>query len=145
MLNKIIGRNISILYRHEMSDIDKELKEFNLNKIQAEFIFFLKLNNGVNQTELNKYFMFNKATVTKIIKILEFNGYVSSCINESDKREKNIYIQEKGIKIIPKLKDILGAWESKIIRNISEGDIDILKTVLSQMVNNINKLEEENR
>lgn len=141
--NKIIGRNISILYRHEIVYVDMKLKEHNLNKIQAEFILFLKHYGDVNQTDLNKYFMFNKATITKIIKHLEQFDFVTSCINKRDKREKIISLEDKGIKIVPLLKQVLGEWESNILDTIPINDIETARNVLALMVENMVKENKE--
>lgn len=143
MINKIIGRNISILYRHEIVYADKKLKDYHLNKIQAEFILHLRHYIGRTHTELNSYFMFNKATITKIIKHLEKYGYVRSVINENDKREKNISITDNGLNIVPTLIQILEEWESRIINQIPEHNIEKLRVVLEQMVENMTKIKED--
>ena len=57
-MNKIIGRNISILYRNENNYVDIKLKKYNINKVQAEVLIFLKFNNGANQTKINEFFLF---------------------------------------------------------------------------------------
>lgn len=144
MINKIIGRNISILYRHEIVYIDMKLEEYHLNKIQAECILFLRESNirTQTQTQLNSYFMFNKATITRIVKHLELYDYVKSTVNENDTREKYISITDKGIKTVPKLIEIFEEWESGITNNVNDQDIENLRNTLDQMVCNMKIIKE---
>ncbi|SHH33809.1 MarR family winged helix-turn-helix transcriptional regulator [Clostridium grantii] len=142
-MHKIIGRNISILYRNEKNYADIKLKKYNLNKVQAEVLIFLKHENGANQTKINEFFLFNKATITKIISHLEKYDYVDRVISENDKREKDIYLTDKGRNILPIIKEILNEWEDIIINNIEDEDIEKVKCILAQMVDKITKLKEQ--
>lgn len=139
MIEKIIGRNISILYRHEITLVDSQLKELHISKIQAEVLLFIKDYDGVNLTVINNFFKFNKATITKITKHLEISRYVRSINNEHDKREKIMFLTKKGTGIIPIIFDVFRKWEELVINNIPDVDIEITRTVLAKMVENITK------
>jgi DNA-binding MarR family transcriptional regulator len=139
----LIGRNISILYRNQNNYADIKLKKYNLNKVQAEVLIFLMYDNGVNQTKINEFFLFNKATITKIISHLEKYEYVNRVISESDKREKDIYITNEGRNMLPIIKEILNEWEDIIINNISDDGLEKAKYILAEMVDNVTKLKEE--
>ena len=142
-MHKIIGRNISILYRNQKNYADIKLKKYNLNKVQAEVLIFLNHENGVNQTKINEFFLFNKATITKIISHLEKYDYVDRVISENDKREKDIYLTDKGRNILPIIIEILNEWEDIIINSIEGEDLEKVKCVLAQMVEKITKLKEQ--
>ncbi|MBN2616903.1 MAG: MarR family transcriptional regulator [Spirochaetales bacterium] len=137
MVKKIIGRDISILYRHKIMSTEIELKQFNLNKAQAETLLYLKRNPGVNLKQINDYFMLNKATITKIINHLDKTGYVNRVSNNNDKRTIEIYLTTKGEDVIPKLIDVFETWESRLLKNMALDDIEKLRELLSQMVSNI--------
>ncbi|MBK5243209.1 MarR family transcriptional regulator [Clostridium sp.] len=142
-MRKIIGRNISILYRNEKNFVDVKLKEYNLNKVQAEVLLFLKDDNGANLTEINELFLFNKATITKIITHLEKYNYVNRVVNESDKRERGIYLTDKGRNIFPIITEVLKGWEDILIDNISNADIEKIRSILAKMVDNITTFTED--
>jgi len=141
MLKKI-GRNISILYRNEYHFANCKLKKYNLNKVQAEVLLYLKDSNGINQIELNEYFLFNKATITKIIVHLEKYNYVSRVVSKKDRREKKIFLTDKGKNMFPIIYEILKGWEDILIDNIQNVDIQKIKDLLDQMVDNITILKE---
>jgi len=141
--HKIIGRNISILYRSESNYTDKRIKNMNINKIQVEVLLFIKDNPGTNLTEINNFFRFNKATISKIVKHLEAEKYVLASINTFDKREKCLEATEKGLLILPEVKKIFNIWETEIIKDIPNHQIEITRNVLAKMVNNISSLNGE--
>jgi len=134
---KIIGRDISILHRHKNRYGDTVFKEFNLNNTQAEALLYLNRFPGANLKEINNYFMINKASITKIVNHLEISGYVSRRYNKQDKRECGVYLTDSGIELIPELINRLQKWESKLLSNISVSDVDKLRDLLFQMVENI--------
>ncbi|MGH4050159.1 MAG: MarR family winged helix-turn-helix transcriptional regulator [Clostridium sp.] len=141
-MRELIGRNISILYRNENNFIDAKLKKYNLNKVQAEILLFLRENNGANLTDINELFLFNKATITKIITHLENYNYVNRVVSESDRREKGIYLTDKGRNICPSITEALKGWEDILIDNIPNADIAKIRSMLAKMVDNITILKE---
>ncbi|MGH4124729.1 MAG: MarR family winged helix-turn-helix transcriptional regulator [Clostridium sp.] len=141
-MRKIIGRNISILYRNENNFVDAKLKKYNLNKVQAEVLLFLRDDNGANLTEINELFLFNKATITKIITHLEKYNYVNRVISESDRREKGIYLTDKGRNIFSSITEVLKGWEDILIDNIPNSDIEKIRSILAEMVDNVTTLKE---
>lgn len=141
-MRKIIGRNISILYRNEKNFVDVKLKKYNLNKVQAEVLLFLRNNNGANLTEINELFLFNKATITKIITHLEKYNYVNRVVSESDRREKGIYLTDKGRNIFSRITEVLKGWEDILIDNITNVDIEKIRSILAKMVDNVTTLKE---
>ena len=142
-MRKIIGRNISILYRHENNFVDIKLKKYNLNKIQAEVLMFLRDNNAANQTKINEFFLFNKATITKIVTHLEEYNYVNRVVSENDRRENGIYLTDKGRDILPSITDVLKGWEHILIDNITSVDIEKVRSILAKMVENITAFKED--
>lgn len=141
-MRKIIGRNISILYRNEKKFVDVKLEKYDLNKVQAEVLLFLRDDNGANLTEINELFLFNKATITKIITHLEKYNYVNRVVSESDRREKGIYLTDKGRNIFSSINEAFKGWEDILIDNIPNADIEKTKSILAEMVDNVMTLKE---
>jgi DNA-binding MarR family transcriptional regulator len=142
-MHRIIGRNISILYRNQNNFVDVKLKKYNLNKIQAEVLLFLRDNNAANQTKINEFFLFNKANITKIITHLEEYNYVNRVVSENDRRENGIYLTDKGRDILPSITDVLKGWEHVLIDNIPSVDIEKIRSILAKMVENITAFKED--
>lgn len=143
MVKKIIGRNISILYRHKYQYADLKLKKYSINKVQAEVLLFIRDHNGANHKQINEFFLFNKATITKTVSSLEKLEYVIRTSSSEDKRHKIITLTEKGESIIPKILEALMGWEKVMLKDINEEDIEKITTILVKMVENVtDKIEE---
>ena len=136
-MKKIMGRNISIIYRVEHHYVDFKLKDFEINKVQAEVLIILQHKNGCNQNELNETFLFNKANITKIIKQLEKREYIERIASEEDKRAKGVYLTQKGRDILPQIIEILDEWTSILTKDIPTSDIKTVEKALAKMVENI--------
>ncbi len=104
-----------------------------MNKVQAEIILYLYNNDGTNQKTLNNFFMFNKATITKITTHLEKHDYLVKIISKNDQRENNIF---------PIIINTLKQRENILLKDINDKELEILKRLLSQMVDNITQLKE---
>lgn len=143
-MRKLIGRNISILYRNKQHFADLKLMKYHLNKAQAEVLLFLNDDNGVNQTELNEFFLYNKATITKIITHLEKYEYVRRVAGQKDRREKEIFLTETGRDVLSVIIEVLDSWTDLMVEGIPEADVETLKILLAKMVENtINWRENE--
>nr|MBK5237375.1 MarR family transcriptional regulator [Clostridium sp.] len=105
-------------------------------------LIFLRDNNAANQTKINEFFLFNKATITKIITHLEKFEYVNRVVSETDRREKGIYLTDKGIDLLPSITEVLKGWEYTLIDNIPNADIEKIRSILAKMVDNVTTLKE---
>jgi DNA-binding MarR family transcriptional regulator len=104
---------------------------------------FLRDNNAANQTKINEFFLFNKATITKIVTHLEEYNYVNRVVSENDRRENGIYLTDKGRDILPSITDVLKGWEHILIDNITSVDIEKVRSILAKMVENITAFKED--
>lgn len=117
-----LGRSISILHRFSQRFVDAKLRDCNLNKAQMEvLIILIKSEKVLNQTELNRYFGYNKATITKLINSLEREGYVIRLQSESDKRERVIELTARGRNVNKRIVEVL-VEEEKIFGEILGAD-----------------------
>lgn len=92
---------------------------------------------AMHQKRLGVATMKDKANVTRIINILEKNGFVRRNI-EVDKRQINkIYITEKGRDAYEKiLPTILNIWQTTV-EGVSAEEMEILLKVLKKIRNNL--------
>ncbi len=128
------GRSISMLHRFSQRFLDNELKPYHINKSQMEILFILfQAGKGVNQTEINDFFGYNKATITKLINRLEKEGYVERRASRHDKREKIIMLTVKGQEIYPVIREA-AEKEAKILEEmLDENDSVFVREVLFNM------------
>lgn len=120
-----LGRTISILHRFSRRFVEAELKDYNITKAQMEILITLhKSESALNQTDINRFFGYNKATVTKLINSLEKEGYIKRIQNKTDKREKLIELTAKGNSVLRIIVEVL-LKEEKLFGEILGPDDDV--------------------
>lgn len=144
MFCEVIGRNISIIYRQEQVFIDHLLKSYALNKVQAEILLFLESEKMTNLTQMNTHFLLNKASMSKNIKNLLNEEYLIQSKNNFDKRENLLSLSDKGVGILPTLKDVFQLWENLMIDQIKDQDLEQLRITLADIVDNIRTIKDKN-
>jgi len=139
-VNKIIDKNICILSRYSHAHADEQLKILELNKTQAEIVLFIYENDNLSLTEINRYFLFNKATITKNIKHLVQLGLVTWNNSDADKRKKMMVITNKGKSLTPDIIKVLRQWDNKLTLELSTEEAaslsDLLYTITRRITEN---------
>jgi len=95
-MNKEILREIGKTYRALNSFSDFLMKSINLEKGQYQFLIRVKENPGINQQDLSAILLVDKTTTAKAVKKLVSKGYIMKKVEQTDKRNLNLYLTKKG-------------------------------------------------
>lgn len=131
------GRYITIISKNMGYYFNKKLEKYNIKKNHLHILHYLYNNEGVSQNELGKDLMVDKITVTKILKGLVEEGYVSKREGKKDKRKKELYVTEKGYKLHDEIYDIMREVTDILFRDFSYGEEQIARELLIRMSKNI--------
>jgi len=112
--------------------------ELDITPEQFTVLMALKDNNGMYQRQLANLTLKDRPNITRIVQILEDNGYITSKIDVDGSRQvKKLYITQKGIdtceKILPIIFDI---WKATV-SGIEDNEIDELIMTLEKIENNL--------
>lgn len=116
---------------------------FHKNNIQVtkEQWIVLKIlhedNDGLIQNDLAFITNRNKATLTRLINVMEKNNLVARIPAKDDSRKKFIYITKKGRKLFAKMKPLMLSSIKSIQKNISEKELETFISVMSKIQENI--------
>lgn len=144
-MNKEILREIGKIYRALNSFSDFLMQSINLEKGQYQFLMRVKENPGINQQDLSSILLVDKTTTAKAIKKLVTKGYVIKKVEQTDKRNLNLYLTKKG-----KQTCILLDQEEQFATKISLRTLNIteqkkLLTQLTVISDNVTQLYSEFR
>lgn len=134
-----VGRCISILDRLMKMYYDHGLADFEIGWGQQFYVEYIYDHPGTSAQEMVKYIRVDKATLTKIIKKLVEIGYVETAGDERDKRIKRLYLTEKGIPAVKRIKEIHNVFYDTLCGQISLKDVQLTERTMEQMMENINQ------
>ena len=104
---------------------------------QFTVLYALKENNGMYLRQLANITFKDRPNMTRIVTILENNGYVTSALEAEGRQVKKLYITEKGRKVCDELlPTILQIWQ-ETAEGISEEELEKFLITLDKIESNI--------
>lgn len=134
-----IGRCISILDRLMKMYYDRGLADFEIGWGQQFYVEYIYDHPGASAQEMVECIRVDKATLTKIIKRLVEIGYVKTVSDEKDKRIKHLYLTEKAVPAVKRIKEIHHDFYTALCTGLSIQEVDLAEQTLEQMMENINQ------
>ena len=103
---------------------------------------FLKIDpkEGTRSTNLGPKMAIEPTSLTRIIKLLEDNGYIYKEKTTNDKREVIIKLTEKGLNSRNLSKEVVVNFNKKVIEKIPEEKLEIFKEVMTDILKIANEL-----
>lgn len=141
LLKQKIGMRLSrIGLLSKVFAVQSFLKEgFLLTPEQFSVLYALKENDGMYIRQLAGITFKDRPNMTRIVSILENNGYVNSVLESKGRQVKKLYITEKGLDVCEKmLPVILSVWDSSV-EGLSENEVDNFLVTLARIEDNLRK------
>ncbi|WP_432666703.1 MarR family transcriptional regulator [Wukongibacter baidiensis] len=131
------SKYITIISRNMNYCFNKKLEEYSINKSHLQILHYLHNHEGVIQSELGHSLMLDKITVTKVLKKLVEEGYVEKKEGKEDKRQKKLYITEKGHRFHDEVFSITLEINDILSKGFSPGEKQMTMELLIRMSENI--------
>lgn len=146
--------NINVLY--EIKSLEKDIVRTFLNnkdidipenifpsptQFQIIECILESKDQEINQKELESILNLRRATISGVLQTMEKSGLIKRVTNENDIRTKKIILNEKTKEIFERKRKTIENTEKKIIKNISEEDLETFLKVLNIMKENIKEEE----
>lgn len=113
---------------------DKQVRALGIHHTQHHVLMYISKHNGkINQKNIADRFDVSPAAVAGTIKKLESNGYITRTSSESDSRNNEIKITEKGKNIIGDTHSSFEALDRKTFEDFSVEEIDQFMYLLNKM------------
>ena len=126
-----------------IKDFDKNisflLKKFNYNKTHFAVIFLASNNYYLTIKDLLTILDIKKQSLSKIINKLKYDEVITLKKSRKDKRNKNIFLTKKGIKIEKKLTEKQINNISYAYKNAGVDSINGFKKILINLINKDSK------
>lgn len=106
----------------------------NSTAVQALTLLKIDPKEGTRSTNLGPKMAIEPTSLTRIIKLLEDNGYIYKEKTTSDKREVIIKLTDKGLKFRTLSKDVVVNFNQKVVERIDPEKFAIFKEVMNDIL-----------
>ncbi|TMU84598.1 MarR family transcriptional regulator [Bacillus sp. BHET2] len=135
-----IGLYASHTVKNIIRFLTLQMKDFDVTPEQWTVLRRLAEQDGISQKQLALKSEKDQPTLTRILDILERKELISKQTNKEDRRSFLIFITEKGLSVNDELSPFIeGLYEDRILKGISEEDLEVYKRVLSQINENMTR------
>lgn len=131
-----ISRYINYLHREGVSTLCNAYKLYNIGAGQYQFLVYLFMKDGITHEELTHKIGVDKATTTRALNKLEEQGYITRKCATQDKRKYYIYLTEYALSHKKAILQIAKDWESQLVQELSEQELEQLYELLRKMTKN---------
>lgn len=112
----------------------------NSTAVQALTLLKIDPKEGTRSTNLGPKMAIEPTSLTRIIKLLEDNGYIYKEKTTSDKREVIIKLTEKGLKSRNLSKEVVVNFNKKVVEKIDPEKYAVFKEVMSEIMKIANEM-----
>lgn len=131
--------NIDLILKSTWLSVSKMYSEMahNHDATVVQGLTLLKIDpkNGTRSTNLGPKMAIEPTSLTRIIKLLEDNGYIYKEKTTTDRREVIIKLTEKGLNYRNVSKDIVINFNKAILERISPDKLEVFKEVMTEIQN----------
>lgn len=144
-----IAKYTVIIHKYFKLYLRNELKDMDLNAVEAMVIMMLCRNGGRDddlfnavhnscgstQDQLIGKLHYDKSVMTRTMQSLEAKGYAIRNDNPADFRSFVFTPTDKALEIVPRIRAIFEAWDELLLAGIE--DLDIVSSAIEKMAENL--------
>jgi len=130
----VIGRTVQSIKNLMLREF--KTQNINITSEQWAVMSYLHKEDGLYQKQIADFLFKDKPTVTRILDILEKRNLVIRISDEKDRRKFKIYLTQDGKDTVTQLLPIAKDIQHKIKDNISQTELETLKTILNKIYTN---------
>lgn len=138
MSNSVQGCILNVSHKFLQKNFERAAK-LEVHPGQIPVFRFLSEHEGASQRELAGLLRIKPPTVNVSIQRMEKSGFVYRKPDEKDQRITRIYLTEKGKNIDKELGKLMEENEKIITSGFTESELCLLKRMLHQMMDNLEK------
>ncbi len=113
---------------------------YNSTAVQALTLLKIDPKEGTRSTNLGPKMAIEPTSLTRIIKLLEDNGYIYKEKTTTDKREVIIKLTDKGINSRNLSKEVVLNFNKKVLERIVPEKFEVFKEVMTDILKIANEL-----
>jgi DNA-binding MarR family transcriptional regulator len=121
--------------------IDETFKPLNVTRSQAWLLAYLSRRDGSTQSELADQMNLGKVAVGGLVDRLEASGMIERRAHPSDRRVNNIFLTEKGRKVVTQIRKLTLDANKDMLKGLSMKDLKTVVSVMQTFKRNLQALQ----
>jgi DNA-binding MarR family transcriptional regulator len=118
-----------------MNYFKQKLKPYGMTPVRWSIISVLDTQKGITQKELAEAIDKKQTTIVEMIYAMEEKGLIKRTFSEQDRRSHYLFLTEKGEELKKNLSPLVEDAHLFVTRQLSDEEIDQLKTLLNKVYN----------
>lgn len=135
----LYGHKINQVSRRFSKKLNERLEPLDLYHAQWAVIFCLYEQGSCTQRELSDYLCVEAPTITRTLRRIEQNGWISR-EKGADRRERKVSLSAEAHNRIDSWKCVSDELEVSLLKNVDEKELAVFDRVLQQMMRNLEAL-----
>ncbi len=131
----------AMIKRSYIRHMDNEIKNEDINSGEFPFLLVLNEKDKITQKELADSLRTSEGLVTRVLKKLEKNNYITRETDPKNKRRNIITITNKGREITKKIITYQNNWEKTVFSFLRDDELNTFKSNLKFLLINAIKVE----
>ena len=129
----VLTEQIRQVTQAEQQIIHRNLKQLDLNLIQARALNFIAQHPAAIQKELSQYLGKPNATTTNILKVLEARQLIVRRVQAGNERQKQLYLLPDGQELMQAINHLFMTLEAQVAAPLSAAEQQTLLTLLQRV------------
>jgi DNA-binding MarR family transcriptional regulator len=137
------GESLGLIFRRlshaAKKETDNNLKRLDLTMSQGLVLEYLNNTHveELTQRAIEQHFNLQHPTVSGILKRLEKNGFITTSVNKTDRRVKNIHLTEKAREMELIARQDKQYMEDTMMKGLTKAEVETLRTLLNKVLKNV--------
>ncbi|WKY46791.1 MarR family transcriptional regulator [Eubacteriaceae bacterium ES3] len=136
MENLTYGKLVAIINQKGLIYYERQLSQYGIGWGQYFVLLVISQNPGITILELAKKTYLDQSTVTRSLKKLSEEEYISVEISESDRRVREIYSTEKAKPVIEAILIEQKNWNEQLVTGMNQEETQIAYELLKKIADN---------
>ncbi|WP_245590421.1 MarR family winged helix-turn-helix transcriptional regulator [Aneurinibacillus terranovensis] len=138
--NESIGFFMGRTYRKLTHLLFQRFKEYDITPEQWVILHRLSQQDGINQKEIAIRTAKDQPTTTRILDVLYKKALIQKQMSETDRRAFLVYLTDKGKALVEQTIPIEKSTLEEAVRGIEPAELELFKTLISQIDQNITNM-----
>ena len=126
--------------------LSQHIKQFDIGLSDYSVLLYLyghcSPENPAGQNEIAREIKRDKALIARAIKHMVKLGYISVSRDQHNKSKKNFALTEKGLEIVPQIKNYIAEWENQMLSSLTPEETVLFKDFFDKVYSSSENLYE---